>query len=631
LEGSQQSVDGRGDSGGDTDLAAGSAESSDLAESNNATDIDALNAGLGVELKEEQLVENLVQPPAEIKIDPLPALPTPEMATPESSTINETYAPGLSASMTIGQPVNKIAALNPAPQIQPALQSIANIQSQNLVAQNVPVTASIQEPAAVVIEPEPIIEKNSIPALDPFEPLAAAVEGASEIASSEVNQQQGLSQPEKRITAIDSLPSPAIAQQPLSTDPAASEMRDMAPSPPATPLPLPTELAQAPIPSVGELSTPALMTPPPNIAAVEQQNVPPELNEEPFVSAESLSLTVLDMDNVPELTLRILESQEPSAAEASDLRQPLDEPSAEIANTNESNSDNKALPQLDNEQVADLNGSSMQPPAERASDIPEPPQESLTNAQSTPQLALAQTEKIEGAPSVQLPAGTTGEGEQSATAITGSYNLAVANGNGVRGIARATSTWLDTEDLNITEVVDADNFEYSQTVIRHRPEFAQFAMEMAAQMAVNCDIQVTDELLDGVDMQLILGQDFASNVKVKDGWLSFGDEEINQVESELRIEISNGNGVGGMAGRLRNFLQAKGSSIVRITNADNYGYGESVLYYRPGNREAAEELLSALPVKDVLLQESTNLAEQVDARLLLGRDFVPYDIGPGET
>jgi hypothetical protein len=273
----------------------------------------------------------------------------------------------------------------------------------------------------------------------------------------------------------------------------------------------------------------------------------------------------------------------------------------------------------------------MQPPAERASDIPEPPQESLTNAQSTPQLALAQTEKIEGAPSVQLPAGTTGEGEQSATAITGSYNLAVANGNGVRGIARATSTWLDTEDLNITEVVDADNFEYSQTVIRHRPEFAQFAMEMAAQMAVNCDIQVTDELLDGVDMQLILGQDFASNVKVKDGWLSFGDEEINQVEAELRIEISNGNGVGGMAGRLRNFLQAKGSSIVRITNADNYGYGESVLYYRPGNREAAEELLSALPVKDVLLQESTNLAEQVDARLLLGRDFVPYDIGPGET
>ena len=144
------------------------------------------------------------------------------------------------------------------------------------------------------------------------------------------------------------------------------------------------------------------------------------------------------------------------------------------------------------------------------------------------------------------------------------------------------------------------------------------------------DRTLIPDLLDGVDMQLILGQDFATSVNVKDGWLSFNDEEVSRVDEGLQIEISNGNGVEGIAGRLRNYLQSKGSSVVRLTNADYYGYSESTLFYRPGNRAAAEELLLALPVKNVSLQESANLSEKVDARLLLGRDFIPHDIGPGE-
>jgi len=401
-------------------------------------------------------------------------------------------------------------------------------------------------------------------------------------------------------------------------------MRDMAPSPTATPLPLPAELAVEQIPVFDELSVPALMSSAPQIVATEQGKNSSESNVEPSEISESLVLTVLDMNNVPELTLRILESQEPSPAEVSDLQQPLQEPISENTKANQK------LPQIDNEQIADLGGATPQSSAEQNSKAPEPVSNADNNGDVFPQLALAQANEIEGAPSVQLPVGEPVENQQSATALTGSYNLAVANGNGVKGIARATSTWLDNEQLKIAEVVDADNFNYSQTVIKHRPEFAQLAMEMAAQMTVNCEIQVTDELLDGVDMQLILGQDFASNVNVKDGWLSFDNESISQLDEELRLEISNGNGVNGMAGRLGNFLQDKGGSVVTLTNADNFGYSESTLFFRPGTRAAAEELLLVLPVKNVSLEESTNLSERVDAKLLLGRDFLPYDIGPGE-
>ncbi|MEX0902913.1 MAG: LytR C-terminal domain-containing protein [Pseudohongiellaceae bacterium] len=93
----------------------------------------------------------------------------------------------------------------------------------------------------------------------------------------------------------------------------------------------------------------------------------------------------------------------------------------------------------------------------------------------------------------------------------------------------------------------------------------------------------------------------------------------------LRLEISNGNGVTGMASRLRSFLRLRGGNIVRLTNADNFGYADSILYYTEGRREAAEAIASRLPLRGIRLQKSNQLSQTVDARLLIGRDIVPYD------
>ncbi len=106
------------------------------------------------------------------------------------------------------------------------------------------------------------------------------------------------------------------------------------------------------------------------------------------------------------------------------------------------------------------------------------------------------------------------------------------------------------------------------------------------------------------------------------------------LHSKLRIEVSNGNGTNGMAARLRQFLQHQGASVVRLTNADNFTYARSTIYYREGYRAPAEAIAAMFPSHTIALQKSDHLAERVDALLLLGWDFSQFEverITTGET
>lgn len=105
------------------------------------------------------------------------------------------------------------------------------------------------------------------------------------------------------------------------------------------------------------------------------------------------------------------------------------------------------------------------------------------------------------------------------------------------------------------------------------------------------------------------------------------------LDGQLKLEVSNGNGINGIASRMRSYLQAQGGKVVRLTNADSFTYDETVIYYRAGYRQAAEQLAAALPSGQVALRESDALADWVDARLLIGLDLVAFDnaVTPGRT
>ncbi len=205
-------------------------------------------------------------------------------------------------------------------------------------------------------------------------------------------------------------------------------------------------------------------------------------------------------------------------------------------------------------------------------------------------------------------------------------NLVVENGNGVPGIARATSNWLQGEKLDIKRVGDAQSFDFAQTVIYYRPELAPYAREIAASLNLSCELQPSTELAEGADVRVVLGHDFASQVSVGGGGLAFEETpSTDYLRGIIRLEVANGNGVNGMAARVREFLNSNGSNVVRISDADSWNYEKTVLYYRSGTRIAAEALARSLPLSSVELIETPRLRAETDARLVIGSDFVPFD------
>jgi len=88
-----------------------------------------------------------------------------------------------------------------------------------------------------------------------------------------------------------------------------------------------------------------------------------------------------------------------------------------------------------------------------------------------------------------------------------------------------------------------------------------------------------------------------------------------------RIEISNGNGVAGMAAQLGRLLARQGLPSATLSNAASFARPQTLVQYRPGNAEAALRVANSLPAPARL---EASLAPQAgtDVRVVLGRDWV---------
>src|SRR5688572_14008102 len=87
------------------------------------------------------------------------------------------------------------------------------------------------------------------------------------------------------------------------------------------------------------------------------------------------------------------------------------------------------------------------------------------------------------------------------------------------------------------------------------------------------------------------------------------------------LEVSNGNGVNGMAKRVSGHLARSGMQAVRLTNALSFTESRTVIHYRPGYEVEARELKAKLqPAVGTVKRE--DLASHIDVRLVLGRDVL---------
>jgi Tfp pilus assembly protein PilF len=94
---------------------------------------------------------------------------------------------------------------------------------------------------------------------------------------------------------------------------------------------------------------------------------------------------------------------------------------------------------------------------------------------------------------------------------------------------------------------------------------------------------------------------------------------------EVEIEISNGNGVNGMASRLGNYLKQKGFKVTRLKNASCFNHETTKIFYYSSHSQDVSRLLQEIPVhrdkKNVI--ELEHLGNHI--KILIGKDMIPYD------
>ena len=90
---------------------------------------------------------------------------------------------------------------------------------------------------------------------------------------------------------------------------------------------------------------------------------------------------------------------------------------------------------------------------------------------------------------------------------------------------------------------------------------------------------------------------------------------------QIRLEVSNGNGVSGAAGKVSRFLRGQGFTAARLTNKKPYRTQATQIHYRPGY-EAQAMLLQSKLLDAPKLVERDDIRPNVSVRIVLGRDMV---------
>ncbi|MDH5553539.1 MAG: tetratricopeptide repeat protein [Nitrosomonas sp.] len=106
----------------------------------------------------------------------------------------------------------------------------------------------------------------------------------------------------------------------------------------------------------------------------------------------------------------------------------------------------------------------------------------------------------------------------------------------------------------------------------------------------------------------------------QDPLLALLSEQTPMLSKDVRIEVSNGNGVTGMAKKVSNFFQKNGFSKARLTNHQTFTQPQTTIYYQSGNQEQANQINQMLP-KQVNVLENNNLHANVQVKVLLGQDI----------
>lgn len=85
--------------------------------------------------------------------------------------------------------------------------------------------------------------------------------------------------------------------------------------------------------------------------------------------------------------------------------------------------------------------------------------------------------------------------------------LEIANGNGVRGIARKVGAYLKNRGFQIARLSDADHFSYTETTVSYGPGQQSIAKVIAKELPGNCTARLVESAQKGSRIRVLLGSD----------------------------------------------------------------------------------------------------------------------------
>ena len=128
--------------------------------------------------------------------------------------------------------------------------------------------------------------------------------------------------------------------------------------------------------------------------------------------------------------------------------------------------------------------------------------------------------------------------------------------------------------------------------------------------------------------------EFSSQLKMQNSVASTAVTGVGHGKQETRlqddikdpmqgIEVSNGNGVTGMARNVATQLSNAGFGQARLTNHPTFKQTQTEIYHRGSAHELAEKITQLLPGQ-IKLIESDDLREDINLKILLGQDIAKF-------
>jgi len=190
---------------------------------NDSSDFKVSSSDIKEQSNPDQVVEEpfkkIVEQSKDVELSAIPNLPSPASLTSAVSETNTANKSSLIPSTSVIQPETKVAAINPVPVPANSLRAIASAQTDASLTGLLPAAPVIREPSAVIIEPESLVEKSAISALEMPEPLTSAMADSRKTSAVAASQSTAVPQPENGISAIDPLPTPTLSQQSIEPTP----------------------------------------------------------------------------------------------------------------------------------------------------------------------------------------------------------------------------------------------------------------------------------------------------------------------------------------------------------------------------------------------------------------------------